>query len=299
MVHEHRPLLTTINSETKPGALITVLGDDLLARFRDTPLLDEYAAYEQLLSYWHETAHDDVFLVMHDGWEAAAKPRVTIEDKVRKLKEDPDLVIGSGKNAVKYKTDLIPPGLVVAHYLSAEQAAVDALAAAAENAAGALDECLVEHGGDEGLLADATGDNGKVTKALVDKRLKAVKQEIKDGSGDEDELAALELAADLFQTDAATKKALKDAQAKLDEMTLKKYGELTEDEIKTLVLDVKWHGTVAARIADEVEMLTLSLVARIRQLGERYDRTVGVLNEKVLEMDAKVTEHLTAMGVAE
>ena len=255
----HRPLLAAINPEMKPNALITVLGDDLLARFRDTPLLDEYAVYEQLLSYWHEVVHDDVFIVMHDGWEGAAKPRVAIEDKTRKLKEDPDLVIGSGKNAVKYKTDLIPPALVVARYFAAEQAAVDALAAAADELARELDEHLEEHGGDEGLLAEAASDNGKVTKALVDKRVKAVKREIKDGSGDKEELAALETAATLFKADATAKKAFKGAQAELDEATLKKYGELTEDEIKTLVLDAKWHGTVTARVASEAEALTFGL----------------------------------------
>ena len=41
--------------------------------------------------------HDDVFLIMNEGWVDAAKPRTTIEDKDRKLSETPDLVIGSGK----------------------------------------------------------------------------------------------------------------------------------------------------------------------------------------------------------
>ena len=282
----------------KPNALITVLGDDLLAQFRETPLLDEYAVYEQLLSYWHEVMHDDVFLVMHDGWEGAAKPRVTIEDKTRKLKEDPDLVIGSGKNAVKYKTDLIPPALVVARYFAAEQAAVDALAGAADEAARDLDEHLEEHSGDEGLLAEAAGDNGKVTKALVDKRVKAVKQEIKDGSGDTDELAALETAANLFKADAAAKKAFKNAQTELDETTLRKYGELTEDEIKTLVLDAKWHGTVAQRSASEAESLTLALVARIQELGRRYERTLSETAQLVTALDGRLARHLATMGVS-
>ncbi len=33
--------------------------------------------------------HDDVFLIMNEGWAAAAKPRPTIEDKDRKLSETP------------------------------------------------------------------------------------------------------------------------------------------------------------------------------------------------------------------
>ena len=58
-----------------------------------------------------DVMHDDVFLVMNDGWVDAAKPRKTIEDKERKLSETPDLVIGSGRSASKFKTDLIPPAL--------------------------------------------------------------------------------------------------------------------------------------------------------------------------------------------
>ena len=61
------------------------------------------------MTYWHETMHDDVFLIMNEGWVDAAKPRKTIEDKDRKLTETPDLVIGSGRSATKYKMDLIPP----------------------------------------------------------------------------------------------------------------------------------------------------------------------------------------------
>jgi type I restriction enzyme M protein len=38
----HRPSLAAIAAETRPADLIATLGDDLLARFRDTPLLDEY-----------------------------------------------------------------------------------------------------------------------------------------------------------------------------------------------------------------------------------------------------------------
>ena len=66
---DHRETLASIDKGTKPDELIATLGDDLLARFRDIPLLDEYDVYEQLLSYWHETMHDDVFMVMREGWE--------------------------------------------------------------------------------------------------------------------------------------------------------------------------------------------------------------------------------------
>ena len=77
----HRAALDSITADTRPNDLIATLGDDLLARFRNAPLLDEYDIYEQLLSYWHETMHDDVFLIMHEGWVGAASlvPRLWIK----------------------------------------------------------------------------------------------------------------------------------------------------------------------------------------------------------------------------
>src|SRR5204862_27964 len=98
----HRSALISISPTTRPNDLVAMLGDDLLARFKPTALLDEYDVYEQLMTYWHATMHDDVFLIMNEGWLDAARPRIAIEDKDRKLTEAPDLIIGSGRGAVKY-----------------------------------------------------------------------------------------------------------------------------------------------------------------------------------------------------
>jgi len=90
----HRPMLEAIKVDTKPHDLIATFGEDLLAHFRTIQMLDEYDVYEQLMTYWHATMHDDVFLIMNDGWVGAVKPRTIIDDKDRKLTETPDLVIG-------------------------------------------------------------------------------------------------------------------------------------------------------------------------------------------------------------
>ncbi|MGV9671364.1 type I restriction-modification system subunit M [Gordonia sp. NPDC003504] len=287
----HRDDLATIDADTKPNDLIATIGDDLLERFKPVPLLDEYDAYEQLMTYWHAQMHDDVYLIMADGWTGAAKPRLTINDKERKLTEEPDLTIGSGKYAQKYKMDLIPPALIVARYFTDERAKVDALTVAAEEATRAVEEYVEEHAAEDGLLAEAMDDD-KITKALVAARLKSIKR-----GGDPDEIQALQHATKLYSSEAAGKKAVKDAQAELDLATLKKYGDLTEDEIKTLVVDDKWHATVVHRIAGEVEALTLELVARIQQLGERYAETVNDLDTELEKLEAKVANHLAAMGV--
>ena len=287
----HRPALASITAETRPADLIATLGDDLLARFRDTPLLDEYDIYEQLLTYWDETMHDDVFLIMHHSWLGAAKPRKAIVNNDRKLSEMPDLVIGSGKNAEKFKTDLIPPALIVARWFADEQAHLDQLIAAAEEAARAVDEYTEEHAVEEGLLWEAVED-GKVTKALAAARLKEAKRE----GADAEETAALRHVLALFDAESTAKKAAKKAQATLDLATLTKYGDLTEADVKELVLDDKWATSVSRRVEGVLTSLALHLVARLRVLGARYATTLFSLATELGELSDRVGAHLAEMG---
>lgn len=289
----HRAQLAKIDENTKPAELIGEISEDLLARFKSLPLLDEYDVYEQLMTYWNDTTmHDDVFMIMNDGWLGAAKPRKTIEDKDRKLSETPDLVIGSGPSAAKYKMDLIPPSLMVSTYYYDTQAQIDELTAGAEAATQAVDEYTEEHAVEDGLLAAAIDDD-KITKALATARLRVAKRE-KSGP---DEIKALEHLIKLYDAEAAAKKSVRELQAELDQAVLKEYSKLTEEDVKSLVLDEKWYATIKSRIAGEVTSLTHDLVARIQQLGERYAQTVGALNSELADLEAKVAGHLTDMGV--
>ncbi|WP_394359796.1 type I restriction-modification system subunit M [Amycolatopsis sp. SB7-3] len=288
----HRPILQGLNTDTVPKDLIAHISDDLLARFRDTPLLDEYDVYEQLMTYWHGVMHDDAFLIMNEGWINAAKPRKTIEDKERKLSETPDLVVGSGRGATKYKMDLIPPALVVVRYFADEQAEVDTLNAVAEEAGRAVEEYIEEHAVEDGLLAEAM-DDGKMSKPLASTRLKEARHE---GAAPE-EIEALQYLIKLYNNEAVAKKAAKDAQAAHNLATLKKYSELTLPEIKQLVLDDKWHATTADRVVRVVDSLTLFLVGRIQQLGERYSETVEALDIELQKLETAVASYLADMGV--
>ncbi len=289
----HRPNLQGISADTRPNDVIAAISDDLLARFETVPLLDEYDVYEQLMTYWHTVMHDDVLLVMREGWVNASSPRLTIEDKDRKLSETPDLEIGTGRNKTKYKMDLISPALIVARYFADDQARIDELKREVGAAAQALDEYVEEHAVEEGLLAEAM-DGDKISKALAAARLRQAKGE---ADPEPDEIKALQHVLQLYDAESTAKKAAKEAQGALDAGTLKKYGDLTETDVQVLVLDEKWAETIRNRVVDEVNALTLNLVARIQQLGDRYADTVGELDMRLDELGAKVDLHLAAMGV--
>jgi type I restriction enzyme M protein len=288
---DQRAALADITKDTKPNDLIAALGDDLLTRFTSVPLLDPYDVYEQLLSYWHETMHDDVFLIMSDGWLEAAKPRLAIQDKDRKLSEMPDLAMGSGKRATKYKMDLIPPALIVARYFANEQATIDTLTVTVEAAGRAIEEFTDEHAVEDGLLWEAV-DAGKLTKALAASRLKEAKAE----DSDPDEVAALEHVGALFTAESAAQKAAKDAQTALDAAVLKKYGDLTPHDVVNLVLDDKWYATVSDRVGAGLHSLVLDLSSHIAELGARYAATVAELDDQLHHLSDLVSDHLAALG---
>ncbi|MEU1964150.1 type I restriction-modification system subunit M [Micromonospora sediminicola] len=288
----HKTLLQGITSTTRPHELIAELGETLLDAFRSRPLIDEYGVYEQLMTYWNDVMHDDVALIMGDGWDGAARPRQTIENKVRKLSETPDLVVGAGRGGVKLKMDLIPPALIVNRYFAKEKAELDALAAVVEAASQAVEEFVEENSGEEGLLADAMDDE-KISKALASARLKAARYEdAKSG-----EVKALTQLIALYDAETIAKREAKEAQVKLDEVTLKQYAKLSTADIQSLVIDDKWGGRMLAGVNSELAVLIQKLADRLNVLGERYEKTVGDLDAEVEALSAKVAEHLAAMGI--
>jgi type I restriction enzyme M protein len=210
----HRSSLEAITADTKPTELIATLGDDLLARFKPMPLFDEYDVYEQLMTYWHGTTHDDVFLIMYEGWLDAAKPRaarILGYDKNNKAKyEDAHIQFGTGTGAARWVMDLLPPDLIVDRYFAQQQAAVADLDTKADEASRALDEYTEEHAVEDGLLWEAVDDKGKVTQKSATARLKDAKAD-----GDDESVGALSTMLELLKRETTAKKAAKDAQAAL------------------------------------------------------------------------------------
>ena len=288
----HSDALSQINADTRPSVLIANMGDDLLARFKSVPLIGEYDVYEQLMTYWHSSMHDDVFLIMNEGWVAASKPRTAIEDKERKLSETPDLILGAGKNATKLKMDLIPLELIVSRYFAVDRVHLDGLTAQAEAALRAVEEYVEEHGDDDGLLFDAVNDKGKVSQSSVKDLLKEAKS-----ADDTETVDCAKVALDLLQAEAAAKKAAKDALEVLNSAAFKKYGELDEPEVQAIVLQDKWAKSLSDRVAEEINALTLRLVARIQDLGDRYAETLDDIEVDLSQLEAKVSMHLEDMGV--
>jgi type I restriction enzyme M protein len=281
---------------THPKQLIETIAEDLLATFKTAPLLDAYDVYQHLMDYWAETMQDDCYLIADAGWKAGAKPReiVQVKNKEGKLvwpeKED----FKKGKR--RFKSDLVPAALLIARYFTPERDAIAALEAELAGIEQQLDEKREEQSGEEGLLAEVIEGEGEKQKITA----KAVKARLKEIGRDPDyaeERQALEDYAKLLDQQADTKARLKAAQDDLEAKLDAKYPTLTEDEIKTLVVDDKWLATLTAAVQGELDRVSQTLTGRIRQLAERYATPLPQIVDEVEKLAAKVATHLEKMRV--
>jgi len=142
------------------------------------------------------------------------------------------------------------------------------------------------------LLFEAKTEKGKLTKASVNARLK----ELKLNKEDADERKALEAYAALIEKESIAGKKVKEAQKNLDVKVVAQYAKLSENEIKTLVVDDKWLATISTDVQTELDRVSQALTGRIKQLAERYATPLLRIAEEVEVLSGKVDEHLKKMG---
>jgi len=279
-VHNH-PVMNGIDDNTKPKVFIKTIAEDLLERYANRPLMVRYDVYQHLLDYWNETMKDDVYLLVEDGWVATVKRIIEKNNK-------------SGKETDKgWTCDLIPKELVITKYLAAEQQELQDIEASIESIQAEITGIEEEHAGEEGLLNYATNDKGGITKTTITTFIKANKN-----NADEKEAVALaKTVLDLFTKEASLKKALKAKVTELDEATLAKFKTLTEAEVRSLVVEDKWLASLHAAIQTEIDAISQRLTGRIKELADRYENTMGELDNQTQTLEEKVSAHLENMGL--
>jgi type I restriction enzyme M protein len=268
-------MLRQLQAGCHPKEIIATLAEDLLFHYADKPLLNKYDVYQHLMNYWEETMQDDCYLISTDGWKAETY-RIIEKDK-------------KGMDKDKgWTCDLVPKSLIVARYFSKEQEAIDKLAAELESTTARMTELEEEQGGEEGAFSELD----KVNKANVTARLK----EIKGDREAKDEAAALNNWLKLSNEEANLKKLLKEAESLLDSKAYYYYPKLTEDDIKTLVVEDKWLSALDTAIHGEMDRISQSLAQRVKELAERYETPMPQMTERVAELEEKVNRHLERMG---
>jgi type I restriction enzyme M protein len=283
-------LLKDLTIGGQPKALITTLGDSLLDTFKAIPLIDKYDVYQHLMRYWETVMQDDVYLVVVDGWMKANKLRRLIKDTVtKKYTESHDFEVGKER----FKADLIPPNLIIARYFAEEQAALSEIETRLEEVTQSIQELDDEHGGEDGLLKEAKAESGKLTTASVKA---AIKKLDKSSPDDAEQWELLTVLQDLQTDEARLKAEISAAHQALYTHVLERYAILTEDDVKTLVIEDKWLAVLDAVIQTELDRVAQALAGRIKQLAERYATPLPVLEQRARDLSEKVTDHLKKMG---
>jgi type I restriction enzyme M protein len=262
------PRLKAIAVGDHPKELIASLSEQLLHTFFEVPLIDPYDMYQHLMDYWEETMQDDAYQLVTEGWKA--------------------MLDG------KPNTDLIPNALVVERYFAADRADLEKLVTEREAVTLAKEELDEEHSGEDGLFAEARTDSGALSKASVKARLNEIKTDA-DLAG---ERAALESYLSLLDRESASKKSVKDAENALSSKVASKYAAAREDEVKALVVEGKWLARLDADLRGELDRVSHTLTGRIQELAERYADPLPQLAESVQVLEARVSEHLSEMGLS-
>ncbi len=269
--------LTALEPGCHPKAVIRELSEGLLAHYQGQPLIDAYAVYQLLLDQWAESMQDDVYAISAEGW--CAEPyRVLETDKKGKTKDK------------GWACDLVPKELLVRQLFAGDLELIEALRAQLEEASSRLAELEEEHSGDEGAFSELD----KINKAAVNARIKEIR---KDPEAAE-ELVVLREWLELSDEEAATKKALKAAEAELDDQAYGRYDSITEAEVRELVVQGKWLTSLEQAVASEVERVSQALTSRLKQLGERYGEALPAISLRVEELQVRVAGHLERMGFA-
>lgn len=269
-------VLNSIDGDTKPKQFIKEVSEDLLERYSNRPLIVRYDVFQHLMNYWSDTMKDDVYMLVEDGWEAKVK---RILEKNKKGKE-----VDKG-----WVCELIPKSLVINKYLSDEKQALEELESQLEAVQAEKSEIEEEHGSEEGTFSELD----KINKANVTKLIKELKEE----ANEEESIAIAQKWLKLYNQQSKLKKDIKTAEAKLDEQTLAQFNELTEQEVRDLVINDKWLATLYNDIQSEIDAISQRLANRIKELAERYENTLTELDSQTEELEEKVNTHLEKMGL--
>lgn len=316
------PILWDLDSNVSPKQVIHDISEDLLIRFKCIPPLDQYDVYQRLMDYWNETMQDDVYLVTTEGWQAGRRLRLASQ------KETPDFSTKQASKTFRYIGELIPGDLVLAKFFGSAWSNLKRGEAKIAEWTLRREEFEEEHCVDGGFLAGLEGKNG-ITKSNVQQRVMELKgailneyapgtqqheqaksikkttfvasnwtQGIFDESGFFEELDILYSYLCIVEGESVRIKAYRQDQDILYKAVIKQYSELTDNEIRSLVVVDKWLARIKAAVESEVQKLTYVLAGRVRKLEERYAHTLPELEREIDILSPRVEEHLKKMGLS-
>ena len=330
----HEPLLSGIDDETVPRRIIETLSEDLLTEFRDLPLLEAYEVYQKLMDYWDEVMQDDVYLIANDGWLAGRilrtaydkeTPDFTTKQGQKTIKHVGELIPASLVIAKFFDDERRTLEQLEAEVEEVTQCkeefeeehgdgegALVGLEGARGITKGNVQERVIElrdailktysegtpqHTRAKSIKKTTFGDNNWIEDSEDENNLfnGLGVSHVYDEEGLFQELDILYEYFQLMKVEKEKTDAHKQTVNNLYKSVIEKYAKLTEEEIKTLVVEDKWLTNIQSAITGEVQQLTQKLSERVQKLEERYADPLPDLKQDVEVFSAKVEEHLKRM----
>ena len=283
--------LMNIDGTVDVKKFIIELSESLIDEFRHIELVDFYDVYQVLLAYWQETMSDDVFVLKYDGYMAGAEIVKIFKKESKKddgkKKAEPKEIGWEGK--------LLPKTVIERVYFAKEQAEIERAEQVVAESESILEEFVEENSGEGSVLADYTKEESEDLDAKkIAAKLKELKKQKTSGKSEEYEVLAkyTELA------DTAKKQAgiVKELNKALDESVKNKYAELSEKEIKDLLVKQKWSFDIFEGIKSLYDTTSHKIATRVTELADRYENTLPDLETTVADYETKVKNHLKEMG---
>lgn len=283
--NRHRVQLYALVPGFAPKKLIEQLGNSLLEIFGvDRSLVNAYDVYDCLMNYWGETMQDDCYMISSGGWTVQLyTPQPASKKNDEKKKE---------KKAVAPEDivcDLLPVPIVVDEYFAEKRDVITAAEELLAQNEAQLTELVEEQA--ENYLDEDNFPDSKITDANVKKRIKVL-----DKKTDADEIAVLQKYLDLKGDISLNKKLIKERKYDLLTALVVKYADLSEEEIKRLVIEKKWLASLALRLDGEMLRISQQLTSKVSALAERYAQTLSEIDADIIDLEAKVTAHLKRIG---
>lgn len=272
--------LKNLENGDNPKLIIDEISGEILDIYSKIYLIDKYDVYQCLLTYWENTMQDDVYSICYDGWKSGKEIDIEYTNPKK------------GKPKEKgFEGRIIPKSLIIKEYFQGEQTDIEELNAKKDEITRSCEEFIEENSGEEGLLLEVI-ENGKIKVADLKARINELKR---DRTG-EDELEVLQNYQKLINKESDYNKKIKNAKEVLDKKVKSQYEKLSIDDIKYIVVDLKWIVDIFNGIDAIYSGISHNLANRITELAERYENTLPECNEEVEKYEAKVKSHLERMG---
>jgi type I restriction enzyme M protein len=289
-----QPQMMSVCKGARPKELIANWSETLLMKaISHRGLVDPYEVYDVLLNYWADVMQDDCYMVANDGWTypevKAVKRKETTNKKTNKTEVKETACLYD-----EIVCDLLPVNIMLSEFFTTETDEIADLQNQIEGKQSVMD-AIVEQNTDAFIFGDDESNDDSEIKVKVADVKKAIKN-AKNNSIPEADVKVWKQWLTLSNEMDELYMLLKQKRSDLTDAVVEKYATLSENDIKTLVVERKWLDNVLNSCNALMQTVTHSIANDTTALVERYKDTLVSLDDDVAKYEAEVNDYLKEMG---